>query len=491
MTAFPRPLEGRYGVSLTIAILALAPYIVVTTAYPLYRDQVSQAIGAGRTALEIIAGIATAGYAFGALLGGDLINRFPQRRLFFPAEGMFIVGCLLAASAGGTVVYGTGRVLQGLATGLLLVIALPPVIQRFPPDRMPITAAFVNIGFFGAVTLGPLLGGAVAAGHAWRWFYGGLAAIGLVIFALALITLPDQEPPNRGLPFDRSGIVLGLAATVLPFWAVGALTGQGFGSLLFALPFALGIACFAALLLTEYHKAEPLSPVKMMWTTLPVIGTLVAMIAGGVLVTFLMLAMQYLLEVEHHAPLSVGFAFWPQVVGVLITAGLLGVLLRTRFLPLLILAGMLALIGGGALLLTLGMRGSPAAMRAAAGLLGLGAGATVSPGLYLAAFSLPSKMVGRIFALVELVRSVADFILAPVMLEVARVASGGKALTADGLREAIWITILITIGATLFGVVLYLVGGAGLPRPDLEAWLKEGRTAVTSPLLGQAFRRRG
>ena len=55
--------------------------------------------------------------------------------------------------------YGVGRVLQGLMTGLLLVIALPPVIQRFPPPRMPTTAAAINIGFFGAVTVGPLLGG--------------------------------------------------------------------------------------------------------------------------------------------------------------------------------------------------------------------------------------------------------------------------------------------------------------------------------------------
>ncbi|HLH98853.1 MAG TPA: hypothetical protein VKW08_27400 [Xanthobacteraceae bacterium] len=38
------------------------------------------------------------------------------------------------------------------------------------------------------------------------------------------------------------------------------------------------------------------------------------------------------------------------------------------------------------------------------GLLGLGAGATVSPGLFLAGLSLPTQFIGRILALVELVR---------------------------------------------------------------------------------------
>jgi hypothetical protein len=63
-------------------------------------------------------------------------------------------------------------------TGLLLVIALPPVIQRFPAQRMPTTAAAINIGFFGAVTVGPLLGGITAYGHAWRTFYAALGALG-------------------------------------------------------------------------------------------------------------------------------------------------------------------------------------------------------------------------------------------------------------------------------------------------------------------------
>lgn len=119
--------------------------------------------------------------------------------------------------------YGAGRVLIGFATGLLLVAALPPVIQHFPPDRMPMTAVAIDIGFFGAVTAGPLLGGAVALGGVWRWFYGGLAGIGVCVIITALFTLPDPKPFNPDLPFDKSAILLAAAATALPFWATGEL----------------------------------------------------------------------------------------------------------------------------------------------------------------------------------------------------------------------------------------------------------------------------
>ena len=239
----------------------------------------------------------------------------------------------------------------------------------------------------------------------------------------------------------------------------------------------------------EYRKEEPLAPVKQMWHTLPLVGTLAAMIGGAAFFTLMMLGQQYLLRVGHSTMLQGGLAFWPQVIGVLITAALLGLLLRTRMLPLLVLCGMLLLIGAGALLLTL--RPGPqvrTTVLAAAGLLGLGAGATVSPGLYLAAFPLPSRIVGRIFALVELVRSVADFILAPVMLGVARVASGAMQPNAEGLRFSIWLTLGVTIAFTLAGAALYLLGGAGLPRPDLVAWIERNQPAMGSPPLAQTLR---
>ncbi len=487
----PRPFEGVYGVSLLTAILALVPYIIVTSAYTLFRKQVSQDIDAGATGLEIINGLSTAGYAFGALLGGDLINRFKQRHLFLLCEGLFVVGCALAAAAGGTVLYGTGGVLQGFATGLLLIIALPPVIQRFPPQRMPTTAAAINIGFFGAVTVGPLIGGVTAFGHAWREFYTALGGLGCLTWLLALLTLPDVQPSNPGMRFDLAAIALGLPATALPFWAVGELTGPGFASPLFIAPLTVGVVCFVALLVVEYHREDPLAPVKQMWHTLPLVGTLAAMIGGAAFFTLMMLGQQYLLQVEHDGMLQAGLAFWPQVIGVIITATLLGALLRTRMLPLLVLAGMLLLIGGGALLLTL--HPGPqlrTTLLAAAGLLGLGAGATVSPGLYLAAFPLPSRIVGRIFALVELVRSVADFILAPVMLGVARVASGAGAMhpNAAGLHFSIWLTLGVTIAFTIGGAALYLLGGAGLPRPDLVAWIERNQPAMGSPPLVQTLR---
>lgn len=487
----PRPFKDNYGITLAIAILAISPFIFVTTGYELFAKDLLKEIGVSRTAQSIISGLAIAGYAFGALIAGDLIQRFPQRRLFFVCETLFVLGCAIAAAAGGMAAYGAGSVLLGFATGLLLVIALPPVVRRFPAERMPTTAAFVNIGFFGAVTAGPLVGGAVAYGHAWRWFYIGLAGVGCVAFVLALFTLPDSEPPNPEQKFDLTAVILAFAGTVLPFWATAELTGHRFNSFLFMVPLAVGVAAFVALLLSQYHKDEPMAPIKPMWNTAPIAGVLVAMFGGAALVTFMELLERFQLEVVHGTPLATGLSFWPEVAGAILAAAALGFMLRTRAFVLLPLAGMLIIIAAGALLLFLRADTPANFILAVTGLLGLGAGATVAPGLWVAGFALPSILVGRTFALVELVRSEADFIIAPVIMGVALLASGGTTLTVRGIHDAIGITLLITIASTIAVVAIYIAGGVGLPRPDLHAWLEkpeEKRTAIRSPEMGTAIK---
>lgn len=146
-----RPLEGRYGVLLTSAVLALVPFIITSTAWELFSEGVGKAIG-GRQELDLVSGLGAAGYAFGALMAGDVINRFPQDVLFLILEAAFLAGALITASAHNVFQRAAGTMLQGFTTGLLLVVALPPVIRRFSAGKMPITSAAINMGFFGAIT---------------------------------------------------------------------------------------------------------------------------------------------------------------------------------------------------------------------------------------------------------------------------------------------------------------------------------------------------
>ncbi|HEY7299530.1 MAG TPA: hypothetical protein VH684_16615 [Xanthobacteraceae bacterium] len=69
--------------------------------------------------------------------------------------------------------------------------------------------------------------------------------------------------------------------------------------------------------------------------------------------------------------------------------------------------------------------------------------------------------------------------------------AGNASLTADGIREALWITLAITAAITAGGVVLYWVVCGGLPRPDLRAWLEKNRPAFELPSLAVCRRLHG
>lgn len=469
------PLAGRYGWTVVVALLALCPNIVLTTAFSLLQKPLTTDLHLSKTLLQTTEGLSNAGYAFGAVFAAYLMQKFRQRVLFIVTESLFLVASLLAATAWAPAPFVVGRILQGFTTGLMLVIALPPLITQFPVRRLPTTAGAVNIGLFGAVTVGPLLGGAAAAGHGWRLLFGSLVGLALVALVLAVLTLRRQPPFNPDQPADISAFLLAAAATVLPFFGVSQLTSAAWTSPIVWAPVVVGLAALAALIVSQYRRREPLMPVKALSTSLPVCGTLTAMVAGAAFVTLLELTTTSLLMVHHGTPLATGLLFWPMVAGVLITAVVFALLFRTRYLPLLVVVGLLVLVGGG---IILSLSTSHVAVLAGTGLLGLGAGATVSPGLFLAAFGVPSKNVGRAFALVELLRSEAAYLVGPVLLYIAMQSSSSL---GAGLRLSSWITVGGLAVGTLVIVGLYLASGTQPHRPDVEGWLGGDDQALHSP----------
>jgi MFS family permease len=469
-----RPLEGSYWTTLAIVLLALSPNIVVTTAYALMTKTLIDATGLGRTGLEVTEGLANAGYAFGALVGGDFTQRFRQRTVFLLCEALFVATALLAAFAHGPATFVVGRIGMGLATGFLLTAAIPPLVQRFGPERMATSAAWINIGFFGAVTAGPLVGGVATIGQHWRWFFAGLALLGLLGLVLGLLALPVEDPPNPNLPADWGAFALAALGTVAPFVAVSLLVGHAFASPQVVGLLSAGAIGLVTLLVLEYWKEEPLSPVRPMSTSWPVLGILVSSLGGAVYVTLLSLAERYLLTSSKLSPLSTGIAVWPQVVTLILAAAIFYVLVRRRsaHIGAYVLLGMLLLAGAGLLLKALGTWNARDVVLGASALLGFGAGATVSPALWLAGWSTPVALVGRVFALIELIRAEADYVMEPIMRRVA---------VHGGVPEAVWLTLLIAVASTALCAAVYLLSGLRPERPDLDRYLEEGEPGLASP----------
>ena len=467
------PLNARYPWIVAVALLALAPNIVLTTAFPLLQKGIAADLHMSKLLTQEAEGISNAGYAFGAVLAAFLTQRVRQRPLFVATELLFVVGAVFATVAWSPAPYFAGRVVEGFATGLMLVIALPPLITRYGPQKLPGTAAAVNIGLFGAVTIGPLLAGLVA-GTSWRILFAAVAAAGVACVLLGWLALPDIDAFDRDRSPEFTAFGLAAVATALPFFATSQLISSRFGEPVVWAPLVIGVAALGVLTVVQYRRRDPLMPVRALSTSLPVVGTLSAMVAGAAFVTLLELAATGLLQGKHDSALVVGVLFSPAIGGVAVAAVVFAKLFRTRYLPVLVLAGMLLIICAG---LIEALTTSSAAILLSSAMLGAGAGATVSPGLFLAGMGVPANRVGRAFALVELLRSEAAYLVGPVLLYVAMLHRP----LADGLRFATWITVGAATAGVLAVVGLFVASGARLHAPDLEAWLDRGEQAMDSP----------
>jgi hypothetical protein len=121
----------------------------------------------------------------------------------------------------------------------------------------------------------------------------------------------------------------------------------------------------------------------------------------------------------------------------------------------------------------------------ASGLTGVGLGATVAPALFVAGFSLPSASLQRVFAIVELLRAVAAFMIAPVFAHLAATVGGNL---RSGTATALWIGLALAIGGAVSGVLLYALGRARPQTPDLERFVAGEAPAWYSPPLFAALR---
>lgn len=482
---FRGPLADSYPAAVVLVLCALTPYLVLTTAIAPLAQLIPKDVHLRSTGLELTNGMANAAYCFGTVLAAQLVMRLPGRRLLIGFATTFIVGSVLAAWAPSAGVFVAGRVLQGLMTGLMLIAAVPPLVTGWPKEKMPKTAVVMNLGIFGAVALGPVVGGVLAGAKDWRLLFWVMAGLGVVALAFALLTFEDQEAQNRDAPIDLVAIALAAAGCAAAFYGASELKSHPMTSSMVLIPLVAGVLLIVATVAYEYRIENPLMPVERLAHTIPVAGILTAMFAGAASVALVQLV-QTALQAKGGSPTHAGMLFWPEFGGALAAAALFGAIFLTRWVPLLALSG-LVILGVGAAVLTGVARGPDALVVVGSGCVGVGTGASVSPGLFVTGFSLKSEFLPRVFALIELLRGVAAFLTGPILLHLS-MTTGGK--LPVGLRTATWVSMAIALGGALLVSVIWVAGRARLQRPDIDTWLADEGPAVESPPLGAGLRRR-
>ena len=191
------PLAGRYPAVAAMVMLALIPYLALSAALEPLSPIIADQLHMSAQTMSLGSGLSNAAYAAGTVLAVQFAQHLPQRRMMVGYALVLVTGSVLTAAApnGGT--YVAGHVLQGLATSMLLIAAVPPLAIGYPRDKLRLTAVIMNMCIFGAVALGPFIGGLQAEANGWRplfWIVAAVSVLALLLGAVDVRGRPAGQP---------------------------------------------------------------------------------------------------------------------------------------------------------------------------------------------------------------------------------------------------------------------------------------------------------
>jgi nucleotide-binding universal stress UspA family protein/MFS family permease len=477
------PLAGRYSAAAAMVILFLVPYLGLSAAFQPLAPIIAAQLHMSPQTVSLTGGLANAGYAVGTVLAVQLAQLLPQRRILIVYASLLVIGSVLAAAAVDSGMFIAGHILQGLCTSMLLIAAAPPLFLGYPAAKLRSTAVIFNLCLFGAIAAGPLVGGAQASFHAWRplfWIVAGIAAAGLL---MSLLTFQDAPPADRSAPRDGLAIGLAAAGSVAAFWGASELLTHGFFDPVAVVPLAGGLALIVILWIYQYRARNPLLTVRSLTSTIPVGGIIIAVCAAAAATSAIGLTATVL--TPHYTPLHLGLLFVPELGAAVITAFAFGAVFRTHLIHYFALSG-LAFLAAGIIVLHGATPPTTALTLVGSGLIGIGIGASVAPALFLAGFSLRSASIQRVFAILELLRAVAAFMIVPILLHFGTTLTG---LPTPAWNTVLWICFGISAGGAVVFAGLYALGRVRPSAPIIDRWMGGQEPAWYSPPLLAALRR--
>jgi MFS family permease len=482
---FKGPLADNYLGAAAMVAFALIPYLALSSAMPPMQQVIEQKMHLSPQAFQLTTGMANAAYAFGTVLAVQLAMRLAGRRLLVFYAALLVVASVLAADPPSTGVFIAAHIVQGLCTSLMLIAAVPPLVIGWPVSKMPFTAMIMNLCVFGAVALGPVVGGMQAGGSDWHVLFWCVAGCSAAALLFVILTFEDVPPGDESAPWDLVSLTLAGGGCAAAFFGASELMTHPMLSLIVFLPLLGGLVMLIAMIAHQASVKNPLVPVREIFTTKPIAGIVSAMAAGAASIAAIELIEQAIKPTG--TPAHLATLFWPEFGGAVFMAIIFGAVLRTRGLAVLAFGGLVFLAGGVAMVTGI-VGGGHWLVIDAAGLIGIGVGATVAPALFVAGYSVRSSQIQRVFALVELMRAAAAFMTAPVILHLAMTVDGG--VTGGGIKAGMWVCFAIPVAAAGFALLVFVLGGARLQKPDLERWQEGEEPAWESPPLLAAVRHR-
>lgn len=378
-----------------LAIMCLSLVLVVmsvsglNTALPTMQRE----LGATASQLQWIVDAYAVVFAGLLLTAGAIGDRFGRRSALISGLVVFGTGGLLAGIATGASQVIASRAVMGIGAAFIMPATLSIITAIFPPNERP-RAIALWAGFAGAgASIGPIVTGGLLEGFWWGSTLLVNVPIVVAIIAAVWAFAPDSRDDTH-TPLDPVGALLSLVGlSALIFGIIeGPEDGWTSGSVVAAIVTA-GIA-LPLFLLWERRTDHPMLPLGLFRDRRFSLGSGVITVSFFVMFGFFFLATQYLQFGRGYSPLEAGLAGLPTALMFVVVAPR-SAGLAERFGPVRVMAAGLAVVAiGFALLTTVSLDTPYVVIGAAFAILGAGMSLTAAPATSEIMSSVPLSKAG-------------------------------------------------------------------------------------------------
>lgn len=235
--------------------------IIVETSLNIANPTLIKAFGIDNNLVQWL----TSGYLLVATimmaLAAYLRRSFKIKSIFRTGLVLFFTGTLIATLAPDFWLLLIGRLMEGVASGMLVPLMFSVIISQAPVERRGFYMGLGSLTLAFAPAVGPVYGGFILTSLGWRAIFGLTLPL-LVIGWLCGEKFIQQDIAVSRQPFDGWGaLLIGLVL------AAGLLLvngfAQGFAPWLLALLGVLTIACFILFARHEKRTEQPILPLSI------------------------------------------------------------------------------------------------------------------------------------------------------------------------------------------------------------------------------------
>ncbi|WP_207782591.1 DHA2 family efflux MFS transporter permease subunit [Phytoactinopolyspora limicola] len=430
----------------TATFMAALDNLVVTTALPVIREDLSASIGE----LGWVVNGYTLPFACLLLLAAAMGDRFGRRRVFAAGVVVFTAASAWAALASSTESLIAARAAQGAGAAALLPLSLTLISAAVPANRRGMAFGIWGAVNGVAVASGPLVGGTITEHISWHWIFWLNVPIGVLLLPLVLTRLAESRGPNSRL--DIVGTALASAGLFGIVFAIVRGHEVGWSSSQVVLGFTAGAALLIGFVRWELHTPAPLLPMRFFrsraFTAINIAGLLMFFGAFG----SIFLLTQFLQFIQGFSPQEAGLRMLPWTVMPMFVAPLAGIVSdRIGGRPL-VIGGFLSMAAGlGWLALVADPVVSYGSQLPGFVLAGLGMGLFFAPASAILMESVAPAEQGIASGVNNSVREVGGALGVAVLASVFAARGGYETpqLFTDGLVPALWLGVGALVAAAV------------------------------------------